>query len=585
MRFKDVIVLIIIFSGVFTFAEEKKKDPLKAPLHFIQGLEEYRLLVKFRPALDPVLDKRGNLTLLYTSPTESVLEPILKYNLTFSYVAMYSEKDLEILQSPKNRCIPDEKGYNVYDFAGLLYVHSPTNTKEKLLEIGTELQKLEQVEYCELQPLKQPPAPEDYSPTTEDLSSYQDYRGPDPGLDVDYAWNLGLRGAGLTICDEEYSWGPLDHANKNIHEDLHNQDISYGLPYQSGNSSSDHGQAVVGLLFSGENGYGINGSVPEARGLVFPERINGTSQRTASFIAATDSINKGDFILMEMQTYGPDNKYCPSDYSTSLWDAVKAATEVGVVVVQCAGNGGANLDGSNYADYRARGDNESIVEGAGTSDTDHDKLSFSTYGSENVYVQGWGQNVVTISFSSWKIYGNDENQQYTNSFSGTSSGGPIVTSAAALVQSYAKEFCDTLLSSVYIRDVLVATGIPQGQATASTHIGPFPNIKAAIELLDSVFVTKTSEKINKKVTTNGLYQYNSKIRYFVPASDVSHPFVSIKLYTVKGSLIATLVNEQKSAGIYGADIKHINNKTLAAGLYLCQMEVMKTKRTIRIRLP
>jgi hypothetical protein len=560
-----VLMLAIIVSLI---SAEKKAFPLKGQNHFIEGIDEYRVLVKFDKAYEPDIDEAGNVTLFYKNPPKSVLAPITKYNLTFSRVLKLSTEDIKRLRTPQ-RHVPDEKGFNILDFAGLLYVKSPFTEKEKLLEICDVLEELNEVEYAELQPVHEFPPPADIPPTTPPLDSAQDYRGPDPGIDIDYAWSLEIKGEGMRVCDIEYYKGtPMTH------EDLEDQGIEFVLSMPSG-SRQNHAIAVIGMLVAGENGYGIHGGAPEAEGFVGPEEHG----RATTALAAIDSMKEGDVILYEMQTYGAGGGFCPADYSQSLWDATKAGSDAGVIIVAAAGNGNQNLDASSYSSYMDRGDNGSIIVGAGSSDTDHDKLSFSTYG-ERVNVHGWGQNVYTTStYGNDVQFGNDINQAYGDGFSGTSSASPIVASAVLLVQNYAKSTYDIILSPVEMRDLLIETGIPQG---SGGHIGPIPDIKAAFMKLDSLNTGIKEERIHAKVISSGLYQYESKIKYYVPgANDKSTVPIKLSLYTIKGSLIAVMVNEKKSSGIYDIDVNNVIGKPLASGIYFCQLETLNSQSVIK----
>ena len=103
-----------------------------------------------------------------------------------------------------------------------------------------------------------------------------------------------------------------------------------------------------------------------------------------------------------------------------------------------AGNGAEDLDHKLYNEYRNRnddGDNGAIRVGAGNKKylipTD-----FTTYGSM-IHVQGWGLNVVTTGYND--LYDSGEHNNYTHTFSGTSSATPIVASAVVAIQSWYKQ--------------------------------------------------------------------------------------------------------------------------------------------------
>lgn len=432
----------------------------------------FRLIVKFKAAFAPDLDNAGTLQLFGRAAISNSLQSIIdRHELRFSRAVDYSDEQLTSLHDPVRRHLPDEKGFNILEFSGLFEVESYAETNEELLDIAAELEQQPEVEYASVDAAEPAPPPVDYPPSSWNLASRQSYFGPNPGIDVNYARTLGLRGRGLTVADMEHSWGRLNHVGQDVHEDLHQQNISYGLPWRT-NDFQDHGVAVMGILLAGDNGYGITGSIPEARGLVYSV-IHGDTRILA---AAIQDLGVGDIILMEMQR-GDGG---PPDIPKANWDLVKRGVDAGIVVVQTAGNGNQNMDAPRYAEYRARGDNGAIRVGAGTANRNHDKLGFSSYGRA-IHIQGWGQQVLTLGYGNFREYGGDLNQRYTNTFNGTSSAGPIATSAVALVQSYARRRLGRSMTSRELRQLLIDTGIPQGRGG---HIGPLPNIRAAIQAIN-----------------------------------------------------------------------------------------------------
>jgi hypothetical protein len=338
-----------------------------------------------------------------------------------------------------------------------------------LLDLGRELEARADVEYCVLEPAAPPAPPLDLAPPTPDLVSRQGWLGPDPGIDCRYAWSIGMKGKGVRVSDIEHSWGDMDHEDF-----VDNPDLKYGLP-KTTDEYRDHGMAIWGTLFAQHNGYGVDGCVPEASGRGYSVEHG----RPNALIRASADSKAGDVILLEMQEGGPDGKLAPADVNAAIWDATRAATQAGRIVVGTGGNGGADLDSPPYAAYRARGDNGVIMAGAGSADARHVHLSFSAYGAM-VHVQGWGQNVATTGYGHFARYGNDHRQTYTTGFSGTSSAGGIVAAAVASVQSYALATLMRPLTPKEMRDLVVQTGTPQGPGN---RVGPLPNIRAAITRL------------------------------------------------------------------------------------------------------
>ncbi|MEM9381594.1 MAG: S8 family serine peptidase [Planctomycetota bacterium] len=363
------------------------------------------------------------------------------------------------------------------DLAGLFRVETAGLSLEGAAALAASLRARPEVEFASISPELTPP-PEDYPPTTPDLSPRQSYMGPDPGLDFDALHEAGAFGAGLRYSDCEYGW-VLDH------EDL----VDIGVTAEPGQTPSpfvqlwgwdQHGTAVVGADCSPHDGYGTNGLAPDARAFVYPEHTieEGFRRVTCIANAAMDS-GTGDVVLLEMQT-GYAGPLSPAEVDPAVWLVTRAAVDAGVVVVAAAGNGSADLDGPAFANYRSFGDSGAIIVGAGTPDTNHDKADFSTFGTR-VDVQAWGLMVFTPGYGEFMVYGSDRRQAYTNAFSGTSSASMLIAGACLGLQSYAEGIGLPRLGPEPLRELLAATGIPQG---SGGHIGPFPDLAAAMAALD-----------------------------------------------------------------------------------------------------
>ncbi|WP_018016276.1 cellulose-binding domain-containing protein [Teredinibacter turnerae] len=400
-------------------------------------------------------------------------------------------------EAPAASSVSSDNKINKADLSGLNQFYRMSSSRasnDELHQMARELEATNQVEYCEFIPKYTPP-PADIAPLSTDYSAYQGHIEPDPGIDVAYARSLGLTGSNVTIADIERDWN-LDH------EDLVDQNVRFGTA-RSPDDAAHHGTGVIGILVAGDNGYGMTGTVPDAEMIVFSEEVG----RLQALSDAITALSPGDIIILEMQRGGPQTpgsikevkypgeSFVPADYDRSIWDTVKIATDAGIHVVATAGNGNVNLDHSLYDDYRARGDNGSIMVGAGSSTALHNKLTFSTYGSP-LHLQGWGENVWTLGTGNLAKFGNDDNQAYTYSFNGTSSAAPIVASAVALVQDYAETFLGRDISPLEMRTLLIETGIAQGEGGL---IGPLPNIRAAIERL--------SEEISSGNICDGINEY------------------------------------------------------------------------------
>src|SRR5690554_1091324 len=367
---------------------------------------------------------------------------------------------------------------SVQQLRNILKVRLENPSEQVLNALVNDFEKLEGVLYYSLISGEPIAPPYDIPPTTANFEPQQTYIGPDPGVNMTYAWNMGLSGEGINIRDVEYGLNTQ-------HEEFHvvNAYIADGMTVDPSLTIdyTEHGTATFGVLFAHKGDYGVSGMVHSANEVVlYPEfTVENGYNRVYAVAQAIANSAPGDVILYEMQTGGPSGQYVPAEYNPTIWNLTKAATDAGIVIVAAAGNGNQNLDGSMYAGYMNRGDSGAIIVGAGTPDTEHNKLWFSTYGSR-VDVQGWGLEVITTGYGDLYMIGGDFNQNYTM-FSGTSSATPIVASCAIVLQSYYHDLTGNYLTSQQLREILTLTGIPQG---VGGHIGPLPNMEAAINFIN-----------------------------------------------------------------------------------------------------
>ncbi len=361
------------------------------------------------------------------------------------------------------------------DLGGILQLRLPDLPAERagqhLLHVAADFATDPAVEYVFLRATHQPP-PGDLGSATPDFTSNQGYLEAGRGIDAYAAWAWGARGAGVRISDCEYGWNIA-------HEDL----MDLGAAIEPGQTIpswvaeygwDDHGTAVLGELGGADNGYGITGIAPDASFALFPEWSEEEDERRATAIAAAAASSApGDVVLLEMQ-YGLvcEGCYGPAELDPTVWTVVREAVDAGIVVVAAAGNGAQDLDGADYADWRSRGPSGAILVGAGTADTGHNALYFSTFG-EAVRLQGWGELVFTTGYGWYDEIDGSRDQAYTDAFSGTSSASPIVAGAAALGQSVLLSSDLPPLSPEVLVDFLVETGSPQGSGGT---IGPLPDL-------------------------------------------------------------------------------------------------------------
>ncbi len=443
----------------------------REPLTITTGYE-HRLIVKFKDEVKARATMNSGITSLafdnsYLTSLDRVMN---QFDMSFSKLIQLPDEKLNQIQ----RLAATRSDVEQPDLSGMVIVDIADPTDANILAAGKTLQGLEMVEFAYIQSLGVPP-PTDISPTTPDLVSNQSYRGLDPGMNIDYAWTQGAKGQGIRFSDCEYGWNPNheDLNGINLHLEpghtIHPTVFNYGW--------DSHGTAVIGETSAMDNAYGCKGMAPNAGVYTYPEwSVEGGYRRVTCIANAIADSSPGDVVLLEMQTTGAGGGYAPADYDPAVWTVVKAGTDAGVIVVAAAGNGNQDLDSLNYQSYMNRGDSGAIIVGAGSADTNHDKLSFSTYGSR-VNVQGWGESVFTLGYGGYAEYGGDKNQRYTSTFNGTSSASPFVASACVSLQSFVELSTGTRLTPSEMRNLLISTGLPQG---SGGHIGPFIDMEAAM---------------------------------------------------------------------------------------------------------
>ncbi|HEX5732802.1 MAG TPA: S8 family serine peptidase [Blastocatellia bacterium] len=332
-----------------------------------------------------------------------------------------------------------------------------------------------------------------------ELEAFQGYLEAAPeGMDVRYAWaQEGGRGENVKIIDIEFNWN-LAH-NDLVHATADPFVLVRGIdPVPEFNL--DHGTAVLGLLVAAPDGIGITGIAHGAKvGLVNP-LTEGTTPRLAEAITfASRRMEAGDVMLIELQSIaGPRFNtqtgagLVPVEYEPDVFQAIKDATGRGIVVVEASANGFENLDDPIYngAFDRNRRDSGAIIVGAGLppqgvygAGPDRVRTEESNYGSR-VDLQGWGRFITTTGYGDLRRE-QGVNNWYTINFGFTSGAAAMVAGAAALIQSIVKARGQTPIPPAQLRRLLTTTGTPQA-GDASQSIGPRPNLRAALESLDSV---------------------------------------------------------------------------------------------------
>ncbi|AYY82114.1 S8 family serine peptidase [Proteus vulgaris] len=368
---------------------------------------------------------------------------------------------------PKNNM--NSISINCHELNKYYYLNLPDNNIYSLDNLITILKQHPDIEYVQTVPI-QPIEPPNITP---DFTQYQQYLyEPEKtvninkiiGLGVLGAWKQEAYGQGVQVADIEWDFNLSHH-------DLSTDNITSLLPFNEKTSQADHGTAVAGLIMGKKDGKGITGLAYKLD--MFYAISELTCGRIDAIIASKRILHAGDIVLYEMQTICEHQAYVPADYEMHIWEATRALTDAGIIVIMAAGNGGVDLDLPAYESYRQRNDNNSIRVGAGSPYT-LNRLPFSTHGSP-IHVQAWGEDVATAGYGD--LFRSDDNHTYTANFSGTSSASALVAGAAAVIQSWYKNHTNSVLTPIQMRDLLIRTGtFPQ----LNDKIGPLPNVNNAI---------------------------------------------------------------------------------------------------------
>lgn len=538
-----------------------------APLAYIDGNTQQRIVIKLQELnpLPTALTSESNSSTSLETIATSLNEQVTPL---FSLPLPLPDSNITELNSTK-----ELRKYLTINLNDSL-------TKQEIIDAIDAIKELDNIDivYAEPTPeifnldanvsiLPEPNAP------TPNLINNQGYLNSAPyGIDAKYAWGLsGGNGDGVKIIDVENAW------NRN-HEDLPDFFAKVGsIDTSSSKSGQNHGTAVVGILVAKDNEFGI-------RGIVSNSQI-GTSGSwygmSEAIVSATQVLGKGDVIVIENHNYGPDDgKLVAMEYWTSIFDAIKYATDKGVTVVEAAGNGSSDLDNSVYnnAFNRNYRDSGAILVAASKS-TQRVPVYFTNYGSR-IDAHAWGDWTVASLGYGDAFDGGNKNRIYTNKFAGTSSATPIVAGAVASLQGIAKQKIGRFLTPKEVRTILSSTATPQSGGF-SKRIAGLPNLRSAIAHLPAkpVIPNKPSNASVSSISDNSVT---------LQWTDNSNNEIGYRIY--KGStLIATLpanvtsytINNLADNTSYTYTIKSFNSSGESSGLII----TFKTEQNVAWMIP
>jgi serine protease len=446
-----------------------------------------RVVVKFRDDLPFTEDTYTDgaeeyVRKLDLGPWDRLVEGFPGITLTRLYTTLAPERIGELVA----RAMEADRGYRPPNFYTYFVIDVPCGLRP--WELAASLSAWDGVEraYVESKPA---PAPTDYT-------SYQGYLDPAAGgIDAKYAWTQpGGRGAGIRFADLEKGW-KLDHA------DLLDAAGNPVATLVSGENKEEirHGTNVLGVLVAQENGFGCTGIVPEATAKVISSwRTPATYNIADAIMSACDPpvLGYGDILLIEAQVRDAADPqlYWPVEAEQAIFDSIRLATALGIVVVEAAGNGHETTGGEDLADCVESGkhildrdpgnpdfrDSGAIMVGAASSLLPHARVQFSNYGAR-VDCYAWGEWVTTTD--------TDDDASTTGAstyhfaFGRTSSAAAIIAGAAVAVQGVANHTPGYGRLAPYPLRALLsdpANGTPSADP-AVDRIGVMPDLKEIVD--------------------------------------------------------------------------------------------------------
>ncbi|NMH29403.1 S8 family peptidase [Flavobacterium silvaticum] len=535
-----ILLPIILLVSVIGFTQNRKGQ-----FHLQKPDAMHDLYVAFEPS-DVLSAGTLTQTLVYQFPELESLQA--EYQFTFEKGIAINNQKLSEMEADAKRFKGNASAVHV--LRGIYKIHMANADNTELLALAEKLERLSAVRYCELVSKQPIVPPADIAPATPDFRPLQTYYEADPGVNMQYAHDMGLTGTGIRIRDVEYGM------NKQHEEFVDVAAVQLGPDMTISSDATpayvDHGTAVTGIMCADNGTYGITGlSYNAAEFLMFPEWQETGYNRVFAISQSIENSVAGDVIIFEMQTGGQTSTaYVPEEFNQVSWDLVKAATDSGITIVAAAGNGNQNLDATFYQNYMNRGDSGAIIVGGGTPNTSHNKISYSTYGSR-VDVQGWASNVYATGYGDAAEIGGDYNQQYTI-FSGTSSATPVVSGCVVALQQYYFEQTGSYMLPQDIRTLLKDTGIAQG---SGGNVGPLPNMEAAITALQEQLGLKSEHEVVFSVYPNPAYET-------VNVHGIFSASAKAEIFTVTGQkVIESNLGSQNQIAIPG----------LASGMYILKI--------------
>lgn len=451
-----------------------------------------RIVIKFQDSLNlPYTNGEEIMDYLIKNQVIPMKELLAKYPGIKLNKLFTSVEPEEILKSVKKARELNSK-YVPPNFLTYCVIDCPYEINVK--ELVEELKKSKNVSFAYIESSPAPP-PCVITGTNPGLAD-QGYLDAAPkGINASYAWtkNGGCGEGRVQFIDIEYAW-VLNH------EDIRAANVGFlwgdsNYPYYK-----DHGTSVLGVILmqdNNEGGLGITPGIQRRARVISQISSAGLNSIPDAIANAISNLDFGDVLLLEIQVYDPllPAILRPPEIEQAIFEKIELATNIGIIVIEAAGNGderrGYKLDdcmdinGKNILDRTSNDFKESgaIIVGAASAtirNGKHGKTRTSNYGNR-IDCYGWGKKVFTADDPANYPA---QTPPYTGNFSGTSSASAIIAGAAIAVQSIAEASGKRLIGpvgpvgTIGMRDIL---SNPLNGTGSRNAIGIMPDLKAIID--------------------------------------------------------------------------------------------------------
>ena len=345
-------------------------------------------------------------------------------------------------------------------------------------------------------------APSSVKVTNDPLAANEAYIEAAPkGVGASLVWNArpGADGKETSLVDVELGWS-VKHKEL-AHLGLTGVHFGDMVPATNseGQFAINHGTSVLGVIAAADDAAGGIGMAPNVKSVrlhsCYDKSTNTANHVAKAIVTAVAKSEPGTVILIEVQR-GP---CLPTEVDDMDFHAIRMAVAHGMIVVEAAGNGGADLGtvGPPYGfldpgSPNWRGDSGAIiVAAAGLTYPGWDPLTDTNYGARvDLFADGLGVATsgctvddVTNTVADFASI----NHRRRKDFSRTSAAAAIVAGAALIAQGIALASGSKPLSSLDVRDWLKRSGaktkiapgvtVPFGVMPDLTRLGRVPKPK------------------------------------------------------------------------------------------------------------